>query len=56
MCVLQTGTYAKGGPMEMKFGGIEMQKWNIPNDRAQREGEKISSFVWLSCLLPKLRP
>ena len=26
MCILQTRTYAKGGPMELKFEGIEMRK------------------------------
>ena len=31
--------------MELKLEGIEMQKWNIPNNRAQRVDEKIASFV-----------
>ena len=40
MRILWTRTYVKGGPMELKFEGIEMQKWNIPTDRAQRVDEK----------------
>ena len=54
MCILQTITYAKGGPMELKFEDIEKRKLNIPNDRVQRADEKIGSFVCLSCLLRKL--
>ena len=30
----------KGDPMELNFEGLEMQKWNIPTDRAQRVDEK----------------
>ena len=30
----------KGEPMELKFEGIEMRKWNIIMDRAQRVDEK----------------
>ena len=26
--------------MELNFKDLEMQKWNIPTDRAQRMGEK----------------
>ena len=26
--------------MELNFEGLEMQKWNIPTDRVQREDEK----------------
>ena len=35
----------KGGLMELNFEGLEMQNWNIPTDRAQREDEKMGSFV-----------
>ena len=36
----------KGGDqMEPNFEGLEMQKWNIPTDRAHRFYEKIGSFV-----------
>ena len=30
----------KGEPMELKFEGIEMRKWNILMDTAQRVDEK----------------
>ena len=30
----------KGEPMELKFEGIEIWKWNILMDRAQRVDEK----------------
>ena len=30
-------------PMELNFGFLEMQKWNIPLDRAQRVDEKMAS-------------
>ena len=33
-------TYAKGSPIELKFDGTEMQKWNIPMDRSQKADEK----------------
>ena len=33
--------------MEFNFEGLEMQKWNIPVDRSQREDEKIS----VTCLV-----
>ena len=38
---------AKGGKdlKELNFEGIEMQKWNIPMDRAQIVNEKMGSFV-----------
>ena len=29
-----------GDPMELNFEGLEMQKWNIPKDKAQRVDEK----------------
>ena len=31
--------------------GLQMQKWNIPIDRAQRPDEKIRLFVELSYLI-----
>ena len=33
----------KGDQMESNFEGLEMQKWNIPTDRAHRFDEKIGS-------------
>ena len=30
----------KGDPMELNFESLEMQKWNIPTDRAQKVDEK----------------
>ena len=40
---------AKGGMvgegMELNFEGLEIQKWNIPTDRAQRVNKKMGSFV-----------
>ena len=41
--------------MQLNFEGLEIQKWNIPTDRAQRVDKKMGLFVWLSCLLPSLR-
>ena len=34
----------KGDPMELNFGGIEMQKWNKPTDRARRVDKIIESL------------
>ena len=31
---------AKGESHELNFDGLQMQKWNIPMDRAQRVDEK----------------
>ena len=31
---------ANGGPIELNFEGLEMQKWNIPTDRAQKRDTK----------------
>ena len=31
---------AKDDPMELNFKVLEMQKWNVPTDRAQRVDEK----------------
>ena len=36
---------AKEDPMELNFKGLEIQKWNIPTDRAQRVDEKMGLFV-----------
>ena len=44
----------KGGPMELNFGGLEMQKRNILMETAQRVDEKMRSFPYLSFLLPEL--
>ena len=41
MCILQTRTYVKGGSTELKFEGVEILKWNIPNDRAKTVDEKL---------------
>ena len=40
--------------MELKVEGIEMQKLNIPTDRASRVDKKVGSCVCLSCLLSEL--
>ena len=37
----------RGDPMELYFEGLEMQKWNISTDRAQRIDEK--KWGQLSC-------
>ena len=37
----------KGDPMELNFEGLEMWKWNIPTDRAQRVHEKNLPKLWL---------
>ena len=44
----------RGDPIEMNFENFEMQKWNIPADRAQTVDGKMRWFVYLSCLLPEL--
>ena len=31
--------------MKLNFQGLEMQKWNIPRDRAQKEAEK-NGFIY----------
>ena len=35
----------RGDPTELDFEGLQMQKWNIPIDRAQRVDGKNGSFV-----------
>ena len=41
--------------MKLNFEGLEMQKWNIPKDTAQRINEKNGvSSVYFSYLLPEL--
>ena len=37
----------RGNSRELNFKGPQMQKWNIPTDRAQRENEKN----WVICLI-----
>ena len=44
----------RGDPIEMNFENFEMQKWNIPADRAQTVDGKMRWFVYSSCLLPEL--
>ena len=36
-----------GDPMEMNFGALEMQKRNIPTDKAQRVDEKNGRVICL---------
>ena len=36
---------AKGGPVELNFEGLEMQKWNTSADRARRVDLKMGLFV-----------
>ena len=37
---------AKGtNPMELNFESLEIPKWNVPTDRAQRVDEKIGLFI-----------
>ena len=40
MFILQTKTYWKGGPMELKFQDLEMQKSNMSTDREKRVHKK----------------
>ena len=44
----------RGEPRELSLEGPEMQKWNMQMDKAQRFGEKMGSFLVLSCLLLEL--
>ena len=39
-CILQTKTYGKEEPMELKFEGIKMRRLNLPMVRAQRVDER----------------
>ena len=42
MGILQTRTKCKDAdPMELNFEGVEMQKWNVQTDRAQRVDQKF---------------
>ena len=43
-----------GDPKELNFEGLEMQKWNISTNRAQRADKKMGPLVYLSCLLTVL--
>ena len=43
---------AKGNPMELSFKGLEIQKWNIPTDRAQRVDKKNG----VTCLIIMFTP
>ena len=42
----------RGNPIELKFEGLEMQKWNIPADRAQR----VDGEHGVSCLVITFTP
>ena len=43
--ILHTRTWSKNGDhKELNFEGLEMQKWHIPTDRAQRVDEKMWSL------------
>ena len=35
-----------GDPVELNFDGLEMQKWNIPTDRAEKRGYLSSCHVY----------
>ena len=41
-----------GKPMELNFEGLEMQKWNIPTDRAQ----KVDKENGVICLVTRFTP
>ena len=43
---------AQGYPKELNFGGLEMQKWNIPTDRAQRVDEKSGDICVVITFAP----
>ena len=45
---------AKGDLMELNFKVLEMQKWNIPTDRAQRVDEKNGVVCLIIMLFPEL--
>ena len=44
----------KWNPMEVKFEGLEMQKWNIPMDRAQKVDEKNGVICRVIIITPSL--
>ena len=41
------------GSLEQNFEGLEMQKWNIPNDTAQRADEKNGVICLVIMFTPK---
>ena len=43
----------RGDPMELNFEGLEMQKWNIPTDRAERWDGK-NGVICLVMFTPKV--
>ena len=45
---------AKGDHMELNFEGLEIQKWNIPTDRAQRFDEKNGVIRLVIMFTPKV--
>ena len=44
----------RGPPMELNFEGLEMQKGNMPTDKAQRENEKIGIIYLGIIFTPEL--
>ena len=45
---------AKGDRMELNFEGLQIQKWNIPTDRAQRFDEKNGAICLVIMFTPKV--
>ena len=39
-CVFHRSENVRGDPMELNFEGLQMKKWKIPTDRAERVDEK----------------
>ena len=54
MCILQTRSYWKWGPMRLKLEVFEMQKCNISTDRAQRKDEQ-NRVIHLVMFTPSFR-
>ena len=49
--------YRRGDPMELNFEGLEMQKWNIPTNRAKEQMKKKKKKKnRASCLVIMLTP
>ena len=55
-CVNFTEHNIKAGrdPMELNFEGLEMQKWNIPTDRAQRVDGKNGVICLVIMFTPQV--
>ena len=43
-----------GEPMEFNFEGLEIQKWNIPTDRAQQLDEKNGVICLVIMFTPRV--